>query len=52
MQLRSTLRYEDDSDLEHNINAILHNSMAVAHVSRDKLRNMITQLCSEVLMPA
>ena len=41
-------RYFIGSDLDHHLDSILHNSMAVAHVSRDHYREAILQLCSEV----
>jgi len=34
--------------LDQHIDAIVQNSMAVAHVSRDKYREVILRLCTEV----
>lgn len=41
-------RYFIGSDLDRHLDIILQNSMAVAHVSRDRYRETILQLCNEV----
>lgn len=41
-------RYFIGPDLDRHLDAILQNSMAVAHVSRDRYSETILQLCSEV----
>ena len=41
-------RYFIGPDLDRHLDAILQNSMAVADVSRDRYRETILQLCSEV----
>ena len=41
-------RYFIGPDLDRHLDAILQNSMAVAHVSRERYSETILQLCSEV----
>ena len=47
-QLAPTSRYFIGPKLDQHIDAVVQNSMAVAHVSRDKYREVILRLCSEV----
>ena len=47
-QLAPDSRYFIGSDLDKHLDAILQNSMAVAHVSRERYREAILRLCSEV----
>ena len=47
-QLAPVSRYFIGPQLAQHIEAIMQNSMAVAHVSGDRLREAILQLCSEV----
>ena len=47
-QLAPDSRYFIGADLDKHLDAILQNSMAVAHVSRDRYREAILGLCSEV----
>lgn len=42
-------RYFIGSDLDHHLDSILQNSMAVAHVSRERYKEVILRLCSEVI---
>lgn len=42
-------RYFIGSDLDHHLDSILQNSMAVAHVSRERYKEVIHKLCSEVI---
>ena len=47
-QLAPDSRYFIGPDLDQNINAVMQNSMAVAHVSRDYYREAILGLSTEV----
>lgn len=42
-------RYFIGSDLDHHLDSILQNSMAVAHVSRERYKEVIHRLCSQVI---
>lgn len=41
-------RYYIGPDLDRHLDAVIQNSMAVAHVSRDQYRDAIQKLCGEV----
>ena len=47
-QLSGIQRYSLDEDFNQYIDAIIRNSMAVAQVSKDSLRDIITGLCHQV----
>ena len=47
-QLSGIQRYSLDEDFNLYIDAIIRNSMAVAQVSKEALRNIITGLCHQV----
>lgn len=48
LQLSSHHRYSLGEDFNHYIDAIINNSMAVAQVSREPLKETITALCHQV----
>ncbi len=45
-------RYYIGPDLDRHLDAVIQNSMAVAHVSRDQYRDAIQKLCGEVRVHA
>lgn len=47
-KLTTSSRFFIDPDLDRHLNAIIQNSMAVAHVSRDQYREAIQRLSGEV----
>ena len=47
-KLTTSSRYFIGPDLDKHLDAIIQNSMAVAHVSRDQYREAIQKLCGEV----
>ena len=48
-RLGNDKRYSIGSELDRHINAIIENSMAVAHVSQDEYREVILRECGEVI---
>ena len=48
LQLSSHHRYSLGDDFNHYIDAIISNSMAVAQVSRESMKETITALCHQV----
>jgi len=47
-KLTTNSRYYIGPDLDRHLDAIIQNSMAVGHVSRDQYREAIQKLCGEV----